>query len=171
MHCQSSSTRSADRPQGCQRLGDCHRKLQAQPATTATNGKTTITCRTPALYFTNRVTQKTARTAAAGATVVHRRGRERSTHSPMRQSKRKGSGVFTATATRKKYHHPPFFSFPADMPAKESYSAPRHWLGPSARREPAARDLSAPGCELSCVRVLENAGKTAPTQERAAYFL
>lgn len=88
-------------------------QLQAQPATTANNGKTTITCRTPALYFTNRVTQKTARTAAAGATVVHRRGRERSTQSPTRQSKRKGSGVFTATATRKKYHHPPFFSFPS----------------------------------------------------------
>src|SRR6266576_1026436 len=113
MHCHSSKTTRVDRPKSRQRPGDCQRKPQAQPATTANSGKTIITCRMPALYFTNIVTQKTANTAAAGARLVHRRGRERSTHSPMRQSKRKGSGVFTATATGKKYHQPPFLSFPS----------------------------------------------------------
>jgi len=60
------------------------------------------------------LTRKTASADAAGATAVQRTGGWlRRAHSPTRHSRRKGSGVFTPTATRKKYHHPPFFTFPS----------------------------------------------------------
>lgn len=129
-----------DRPQKRRFPGDCHKNSQPQPAGTANKGKTTITWRVPALYFTNMLTKKSASEDAAGATAVQRVGRWLSwAHSPTRHGRRNGSGVFTPTATRKKYHHPPFFTFPsryadgAPLFSAQEMAAPRSKAGAGSR--------------------------------------
>src|SRR5271165_7050457 len=80
----------------------------------ASNGNTTITWRTPALYLTGMVTRKTASAANAGAMARHRREASNfiSDVTPTAARIRNGSGDFTATPSRKKNHQPPSLMCP-----------------------------------------------------------